>query len=515
MTEQASAGSSRRWMRAASAVMAIVALAWPGARAIAAEADPVLARAEANLAVLPGATDEVPAFIREWKAFAETSGNPADKRWADLISQPGAIKLSNAWSKWRGFDAPRLVEEARSNGTIPKELKPGLVIDASNIDSIPGIKNFMQPWDIDRVKDPSWFRWKNIRIIPTSHYYMSSGKLRALHEEKGEWLLDRTTGTLKIKNCTTCDPAGPVPETWGQKSVAIPFVPKPKDGLELVWAYLGHNVGSDTMIAKPIDFILCNSKNEIERTYSAHVWWMNFWGRGTFDPKPFVPGTPSEDFQAGSIFFIHPMDVKGLAGARTRHFDPKVEDSFKVFLPTLRRTRVMTGSDTQDPLCGGCDLIWDDWRSYWQFPDLSTTEFTLEGEGFVLAMPEHGLVSSSYTMDQCSLADIEMEIRPVWILHIKDKTGKYVYAERRVWIDKDWWDMQEEVRYDRRQNMWRAWQGVIYWDPRSGESTYHSGIIYDPINHHVTMVQMHSDFRQAMTEVRKEYFDIETLKNYQ
>lgn len=498
-----------------AALLAGVMLVGPLGAASAEEADPVLRRAEEITATLPGATNEMPAFVREWRAFAESSGKAADKRWVDLISAEDAIKLSNAWSRWRGFDAPRLVEQARSEGRIPPEVKPGLVIDASNVDSIPGIKSLLLPWDVDRLKDPTWFRWKNIRIVPTSHYYMNSGKLRGFYDEKGEFVLDRSTGSLRIKNCTTCDPTKVIAEDWGQKAVPVPFVPNPKDGLELVWAYLGHNVGSDTLVAKPVDFILCNADNQIERTYSAHIWWMNFWGRATFDPKPFVPGTSPEDFQAGSIFFTSPMDVKGLCGARTRHFDPKVQDSFKVFVPSLRRTRVMTGSDTQDPLCGGCDLIWDDWRSYWQFPDLDQTEFTLEGEGFVLAIPEHGMVGNAWTMNQCSLSDIDMEIRPVWILHIKDKTGKYVYSERRVWIDKDWWDMQEEVRYDRRQNMWRAWQGVITWDPRTGESQYHSGIIYDPINKHVTIVQMNSDFRQAMSEVKKEYFDIETLKNYQ
>ncbi|MGH7960802.1 MAG: DUF1329 domain-containing protein, partial [Candidatus Binatia bacterium] len=206
---------------------------------------------------------------------------------------------------------------------------------------------------------------------------------------------------------------------------------------------------------------------------------------------------------------------KGLCGARIRRFDPDEDDSFAVFVPFLKRTRILAGSDTQDPLCAGCDVIWDDWRSYWQRMDARQTEYTLEGEGFILAMPEHGMVGDMWKMEECQLTDIDMEIRPVYILGIKDKSGKYVYAGRKVWVDKDWWDMQKEERYDRKGNMWRDWQNVRYWDPRTGESMWRNVVIWDPINKHSTPIRMNVDFQQALVGTKKQYFDIESLKNYQ
>jgi hypothetical protein len=478
--------------------------------------EPVVELSERLTADLPGATGDEPAFVREWKAFAEASDEPGDKRWVELISHPNAIKLSNAWSKWRGFDAPSLVEKARADGKIPAEVKPGLVITAENVDSIPGIDKLLTKEHIAQLKNKDWYGFKKIRVVPTSHYYLNAGRLKGFAAETGEFALNEETGALKIKNCTTCEEGQTVPETWGAKSVRIPFVPNPKTGLELIYAYALHNVASDNLYFKPIEFILCDKNNKIERTYSAHLWWQNFWGRTTYEPTPYLPNTPDTKYQGGAIFFTHPLDVKGLCGARVRHFDPDIDDSFAVFVPFLKRTRILAGSDTQDPLCAGCDLIWDDWRSFWQRVDPRQTEYTIEStDDFILALPERGMVSDQFKMSNCTFDDVEMEIRPVYRLHLKDKSGKYVYSERRIWIDKDWWYMQEEHRYDAQGRMWRNWIDVRYWDPRTGEAMWRNVIITDPINRHGTIIKMNVDFTQAMTGTKQEYFDIESLKSYQ
>ncbi len=463
---------------------------------------------------LPGATDTAPAYVQEWKAFAEASGRPDDKRWVELISDPMAIKLSNAWTAWRGYNGATLVEQARKDGKIPAEIKPGLVITGDNVDSLP-IKGLLTQSIIDRLKDKNWQGFKSIRVVPTGSYYLPAGKLQGFLDEKGTFELDQTTGGLRIKNCTTCVKGQTVADDWGQKSLKIPFVPKISTGLEAVWAYALHNVASDNLYFKPIEFVLCDANNKIERTYSSHLWWQNFYGRATYEPTPSFPNGNQNDYQGGAIFFTHPLDVKGLCGARIRHFDPNAQDSFAVFVPFLKRTRILTGSDTQDPLCAGCDLNWDDWRSFWQRIDPRETEYQMEGEGFILAQPERGMVGDGWKLDNCQYSDIDMELRPVYIVHLKDKTGKYVYAERRIWIDKDWWYQQQEQRFDRKGNMWRDWIDARYWDPRTGEAMWRNVIIWDPINHHGTLIRMNVDFEQAMLGTKKEFFDIETLKNYQ
>ena len=477
--------------------------------------EPALEVAERITPTLPGATDVEPEFVREWRTFAEQSDRPEDKRWVELISHPNAIRLSNAWTKWRGYDGPSMVAKARAEGRISDAVKPGLVITKDNVDTIPGLDKLLTPEHRAQLKS-DWYGFDSIRVVPTSHYYLPSGKLRGFIDETGEFFVDPENGALRIKNCTTCVKGETVAEDWGQKSVRIPFVPEPKDGLELIWAFVQHNVGSDNLYFKPMEMILCNKHNEIERTYSAHLWWQNFWGRATYEPTPSIPGTPESRYQGGSVFFTHPLDAKGICGVRIRHFDPAIDDSFAIFVPYLKRTRILSGSDTQDPMCAGCDIIWDDWRGFWQRIDPRTTQFTIESrDEFILALPERGMVGDQFNVSGCRFSDVQMEIRPVFRLHLKDLPGQYIYAERRAWIDKDWWYMQEGQGYDRTGKMWRHGSDVRYWDPRTGEALWQNAIVSNPASRHATLLRMNGDFTEAMNGTKAEYFDIESLKNYQ
>ena len=461
-----------------------------------------------------GGEENFPEWISEWKAFAEKSGRPEDQKWVSLISDPQAVKLEQDWKKWRGYDGPSLVAEARAKGDIPAELKPGLIINKDNMNSFPWLSKFMTKPVMDQVSNPTWYGFKNVRVVPTSSYYFSRGRLEGQIAEKGQFEVDYTTGALKIKGCTTCE-SGKSVDTWGQKSVAFPFAPHPKDGLQLVWMFIQHNVDSDNLYFKPIDFILQGSDNKIERTYTCDLWWKNFWGRASYEPKPVVPGTPDADYQGGAVFFLHPLDVKGLCGVRIRHFDPTMDDKFEVFVPFLKRTRILAGSDTQDPMCAGCDLIWDDWRAYWTKMDARQFDFKLTGEGFILTQPERGMVGDGFKVgSDGNFDEVDMELRPVWILEIKDKTGQYVYSKRVEWIDKDWWYMQEQQSFDRQGRMWRDWTDARYWDPRSGEAMWRNVMIWDPINKHATTIRMNVDFEQAKVGTKQEYFDIDTLRTY-
>jgi len=463
-----------------------------------------------------GASDEkLPGWIVEWQAFAEKTGRSDDQNWAKLISDPRAVELEQDWKKWRGYDGPELVAKARAAGQIPAELKPGLIINKDNYKSFPWLSKFMTGPVMDRVADPSWYGFKNVRIVPTVSYYYSKEKLQGQYAEKGEFELDYSTGALKIKNCTTCEAGKVVPEDWGQKSLKFPFAPQPKDGLQLAWMYILHNVDSDNLYFNPIEFILQGADGKIERTYTAALWWKNFWGRASYDPVGHVPGASPDDYQAGAIFFLHPLDVKGLCGVRTRHFDPNTDDSFQVFLPSLKRTRILAGSDTQDPLCAGCDILWDDWRAYWTRMDARKFDFKLVGDGFILTQPERGMVGDGFTVGgDGNFAEIDMELRPVWILEITDKTGNYVYSKRIEYIDKDWWYMQEQQSFDRQGRMWRDWTDARYWDPRTGEGMWRNVLIWDPINKHATTLRMNVDFDQAKHGTKQEYFDIDTLRTY-
>ena len=442
-----------------------------------------------------------PAWIRAWQEYAAQTGDPRHAEWVELISSPEARGLEQAWTEFRGYNASSLLAEAN----IPDDLKPGLVITKENMGSYPWLSEYLpEEWVAQLSSD--WFPIGEIRIVPTTHYYMSKGKLEATKEyaaaggsfsvnEKGELIAgDGSLGALT--------------------QAALPFLPEPQNGLELEWLYVTHSVGTDNLFFHPITFDVCNSRNKLERSYEAHLWWKRYHGRRDFEPLGHVAGK-EEIIEGGSIYFLKPFDVRGLAGVRQRFAASDKDDDFTVFLPSLRRTRVLSGSDAQDPLAAGLEVTWDEWRAYWQKTDPENFDYELAGTTAMLAQPENGALGFNYekTEDGCGIKWIEMELRPVWILKQTDKGGKYQYATRINYIDREFYYMQHERMYDVRNNLWRTWQDQRNWNPKTGIAQWKSVWLPNHVSKRMTLIEMTTDWETAQ-DVPVTRFDIDQLRDY-
>ncbi|OGW17126.1 MAG: hypothetical protein A3G93_10715 [Nitrospinae bacterium RIFCSPLOWO2_12_FULL_45_22] len=125
------------------------------------------------------------------------------------------------------------------------------------------------------------------------------------------------------------------------------------------------------------------------------------------------------------------------------------------------------------------------------------------------------MVDRGLVFTDCEFKSADAELRPVWILEVRDKTGKYQYSKRLLWIDKEFYYVQMTEMYDKKGNLWRAWwDDVRYWSPRTGIGLWRGVTIWDPINRHLTFIQMDVDFEESRTGTKAQYFDIETLRTY-
>ncbi|HJP34446.1 MAG TPA: DUF1329 domain-containing protein, partial [Gammaproteobacteria bacterium] len=181
------------------------------------------------------------------------------------------------------------------------------------------------------------------------------------------------------------------------------------------------------------------------------------------------------------------------------------------------RTRVLTGSDAQDPLASGLEVTWDDWRAYWGKTDPGKFEYKLTGEGFILALPEVGHVYDPYklTESQCSLESVELELRPVWKLEIVDTTGKYVYKTRTTWVDKENYYMQYHVTTDPRDNIMRIWDDVRAFRPATGEAQWRFVMISNFVNKRFNFLEMWPTWENRAELLGEEKFDVDQLRDYQ
>ncbi len=441
-------------------------------------------------------------WVEAWKTYAESTGDPNHKKWAELIALPESVKLAQDWADLRGYTASELVLKA----DLPPDLKPGLKINSDNVANYPWLKDYLPPAIMDQLMSSEWFRWGEIEIVPTNSYYMSRGTLEA------------TKQAVEAGRKFTATPEGNLLTEAGEHALAtqgaLPFI-HPTNGLELNWQFVAHGVSIENLAFKPVTFDVCDSSNKIERQYEGHLWWQKFHGRSDIQPLGDVPNTEGI-VEGGGMYFLKPFDVRGLAAVRLRYADADKDDDFRVFIPGLRRTRVLAGSDGQDPMAAGLEITWDEWRGYWLKTNPRAFDYKLAGEGFILAQPETGHVYDPATRDasRCHISKVELELRPVWILEIDDKKGDYQYSKRRIFIDKENYYLQHEEMYDRRGNLWRVWDDVRDFDPRSGQSMWKTVLEWNPISKRLTHLLMDSSWDTVEKEPSATTFDIDQLRDY-
>jgi hypothetical protein len=432
----------------------------------------------------------------DWKAFADKTGEPGHKAWAQQIATPEAKSLDAAWKAFRGYDANTLM----AAGNIPAQLKPGLIITAQNIGSMPWINNYLPGFWRTRLGNP-WYGIQQIRIVPTSHYYMSAPVLAATKK------LD--PASLKInENGELIGPGGGL---FMATTGGLPFT-KPKNGIELNYLQMAHGVGMDDLHFNPVTMTACNSSNTAERTYVGQIWWRKVAGRTENPPLGTIKSFNGAQ-EAGALLFSSPRDVRGLAGVRIRYPGVNRDDDFKLFIPTLRRTRTLTGTNGQDPLAAGLEFAWDEWRSLWSKTDAKRFDYKLAGETFLLVQPEtgHAYNPLKLSANTCQPVSVDLELRPVWILEITDKTGTYQYKRQRVFIDKELYYTQYKEMFDRSDRLLRAWDDARDFDASTGKSSFINVIIANVNAKRTSYLEFKTDWKNVGTN--DSLFDIDQLRN--
>ncbi len=442
--------------------------------------------------------------LEAWKDFAASSGNPDHQKWVDEISKPEAIALAKEWKDLRGYDVYDLMDKV----DLPADLKPGLKITAANMGQYPWLKDYL-PATLLAKLTADWGHVDEITIVPSNTYYLHKGYLKgttALRDQEIELQINEVGELLY--------PDGRYAMMEAPAATAIPFL-NPKDGMELNWSFVASATNTDSLHFDPIEMVSCTPASSIDVDYKADLFWMHFHDRQMVEPFGDV-ADKDEFIEGGALFMLEPNDIRGLAGVRQRYAKAGIEDDFKVFIPSLRRTRVLTGSDAQDPIAGGLDLTWEDWRSYWGKTDPSKFEYTMTGEGWILALPETGYVYDSFEMteDRCNYKSLEVELRPVWTLEIKDKTGKYMYSKRTTEIDKEFYYSQYHITLDPRGNLFRHWADIRDWRPSTGDAQWRLVVLENINAKRSGFLLLDSQWNDLANDVTEEQFDVDQLRDF-
>ena len=398
---------------------------------------------------------------KNYEAWAKRTGI---EEWADMarkMKTSEALKLGKAWAEYLGYDAVGITNESK----IAPDIVPGLVITDENYQNYPGLKELLPEIYYKAFKKDSYLRVKEMRICPTQHLYLSKGRL--------EWT-KKKEGTCKTNESGDLE----------NYVAGVPF-PRPKTGAEMIHNLDRMGINTDQCSYNPMSFTMYDRKRKLERIQKSNLFWRNYIGRCDMAP---IPQEGEDIMERGSLVISYPHDVKGYCGIRTRFIDANREDSFRMYLPFLRRVRTLSGADTQDPIIG-TDILWEDWKAWWQ--KLSTKIWPIE---YKMIEEHREMLNPFYSPHRPKVVDDivynDWQRRPCWVAEVVTKTTSYIYSRRRAYIDKEYFNASYYENWDIRGNFFKTYMIHYYFDPEMGMGSWWLAEAIDYVNKHKTFPMM-------------------------
>jgi hypothetical protein len=400
---------------------------------------------------------------------------------------PEGQKLYKQWTELIGYSADELIKKMDP----APEIKPGTVITPQNVGNYPGMKALLPETIYNRLDPKHFLPIQEITVTETRPRYYCQPVIDGTKECLKNVKLN--TETLQLENYT----------------YGLPFA-KVTDPLHVIW---NHNVANlsfeENLWFDPVTVTTYNENRAVDAVWKGNIGRYRVMGRLFTDIGPdrtseFFKGTGI--FEQGSLLLTYPTDMKGVAFLRTRYMDVNKQDYFVSYLPGLKRLRVLSGSDAQDPILGS-ELCWDSWAVEWQkqpSKQLFPNEYKILGQKIIL-QPVYPSTPSLRIEGEQYLT--KWEKRPVWVLEIKAQDPAYVFSKRIMYADMEHFKAIYQEYYDRRGELMRTWEDFKFLTPE-GFCTWEGCDILNWITKRHSCMKMNS---QPNAKLDPEQFDMRWL----
>jgi len=365
-------------------------------------------------------------------------------------------KMKNLWAEVVGFSAPDVVNR------IAPEIKPGTYTH-EDLEKYPGLKNLMYPNLYNRIKPgqpPFAGNIPEFEIIPTRQYYWALPIALATKQNDGKAQLDQD-GYL-------------IPETW------ISGYPFPKPSGEFKAQQIMYNIEkrySDWSMSYYVASRMHGFTKglEMDRDSTLYGYGIRLAGRvvmepyGWFDKRAEGRG----EFKVLIMYFTAPRDMEGAVQTGLYYLDPKKTDQIMLHLPSIRRIRKMSGTDTQDQMAKA-DQTYDDLQGFSQ--KLSPTRYpykykVIEEREYLVRAPT--LDGSEYISSKgIEFRNVKMERRPIYVVELTQLDPNYVYGRRIFYIDKETFAFYHIGNYDRKGQLYRTFNMNWSFLPEMGGTSW-------------------------------------------
>ncbi len=338
-----------------------------------------------------------------------------------------------------GFTSPERV------GKIAPEIKPG-DYTYQDLEKYPGLKELFPPELLPHIKAPSPPFVCNIpefKIIPTRQIYSSVPLIEATKRNLGKAKLDKDGYIL--------------PRSWES---GIPF-PQPSGKFKARQVFYNFEKRADTFNK---NYFIVMESNGFDRNLKRDkftqslVMNMRFMGRIYFPPLGWFDERAERngEFSAFAYVNFEPRAMRGMGVLNYHYDDPNKLDALMIYVPSMRRMRKMSATDTQDPQG---DLAYDD-------SDMISQKITPKKYPYkfeIIAEREY-LIPLAYasvpqwvdSKNHYALRGTQFQRRPIYVLQMTQLDPNYLYSKRTFYIDQENFSCLFGIYYDQKGQKYRA-----------------------------------------------------------
>ncbi|OPY77514.1 MAG: hypothetical protein A4E65_02717 [Syntrophorhabdus sp. PtaU1.Bin153] len=407
---------------------------------------------------------------------------PYLKTWSDKAFCPPAVykmisgdpaQMKTVWAEVVGFKAPDVV------GKVHPEIKPGKYT-YKDVQANPAFKELIWPELYNRIKPggpPFAGNIPEFEIVPTKQYYWAGAIGETTKKNAGKTKLD-SKGYVDFR---TWEGGFPFPRPSGQfkaQQIAYNALTFRRDREEGNGMSYGHVLGFDRNLKKDMDNIYTSANVALA-------------GRAWLPPYGWADGEAKSrgELAMMTLTMYTPRDIAGMAVLTTYYLDPNKADAAVMYVPSLRRVRKLSTTDTQDPIMGQ-DLIYDDQSGFLQKLSPTRYPYKYEVEEKEYLVPAPTIDGSEYvTSKGLELRNVKMERRPIYVLKMTQTDPNYVYSKRVFYVDRETFQFYFVENYDRKGRLYRTFYGPGQFKPDQGMFTWGGYLVYrDHVDLHSNIV---------------------------
>ena len=293
-------------------------------------------------------------------------------------------------------------------------------------------------------------------IIPTRQLYWHTRYCEATKKNLGKTKLDKD-GYI-------------VPMTW---EGGCPF-PRPSGEFkaqQVLYDFQKRGDCYERCLSIQCDSLSYDKNLTIDRDSLFNAHFIRLMGRTAFPPYGWLDERAKKngEYQSFSVISLSPRSMWGMVVMQVMYDDPNKMDPWLMYIPSLRRIRKMSASDTQDPQG---DLAFDDREHFVQKVTPKRYPYKYE----IIAEREYlspiGYNSAKTWIDSkngYAAMGLQFMRRPCYVLQMTQQDPNYLYSKRILYIDKETFLTCNSANYDQRGRLYRTQATTYVFIPEFGQ----------------------------------------------